>query len=171
MLDVHGCKATSILMPHDGTRLESICKSIHQQLPIHVQIWSYACIQMTMICSLRKPKSGLKINSDGSSGLVLFYLVIELPDVLLDVREQTSKSELLNELPDVFMVIQGQTGSVAPQPHSPSLRALGLTHSSVQAAQTTQGIQFEGTALHAAAGSIWKKSHSNLLTPVIFPYR
>lgn len=86
-----------------------------------------------------------------------WYLVIELPDVLLDVREQASEGELLNELSDVFMVVQGQTGSMAPRPPSPRVRALGLiqgSSGSLQAAQTTQRVQFEGTALHVVAGLI-----------------
>lgn len=85
------------------------------------------------------------------------YLVIELPDVLLDVREQASEGELLNELPDVFMVIQGQAGSMAPLAPKPSFHTFGLirgSSDSVQAAQTTQRVQFEGTALHVVAGAI-----------------
>lgn len=73
------------------------------------------------------------------------------------MREQASEGELLNELPDVFMVIQGQAGSVAPGDPKPSFQAFGLiggSSRSVQAAQTSQRVQFEGTALRAVAGSI-----------------
>lgn len=89
------------------------------------------------------------------------YLVVELPDVLLDVREQASEGELLDELPDVFVVTQGQTGSVALRSPGPRFQASGVTHrASVQAAQSAQRVQFERTALRVAAGSIWKETRS-----------
>lgn len=42
------------------------------------------------------------------------HLVVELSDVLLYVWQQASEGELLDELSDVVVVIQGETGAVAP---------------------------------------------------------
>lgn len=43
------------------------------------------------------------------------HLVIELPDVLLNVRQQASEGELLDKEPDVVVVLQRQKHPVAAQ--------------------------------------------------------
>lgn len=94
-----------------------------------------------------------------------FYLVIELSDVLLNVRQQTSEGELLNELSDVVVVIQGQTCPVAPCSPSNTLRIsctfLQVSVNSaegVEASQAVQIIQLERMAFHTVGESVWKKT-------------
>lgn len=41
------------------------------------------------------------------------HLVIELADVFLDVWQQSSEGELLDELADAVMVIEGQAGTMS----------------------------------------------------------
>lgn len=66
------------------------------------------------------------------------YLVVELSDVLLYVRQQTSEGELLDELSDVVVVIQGQTHSVA---HHAPWWALWVSSTFLEvSADTTQGL-------------------------------
>ena len=43
------------------------------------------------------------------------YLVIELPDVLLYVGEEAPEGKLLQELPDVVMVVQREAVPVGPR--------------------------------------------------------
>lgn len=90
------------------------------------------------------------------------YLVIELSDVLLNVGQQASEGELLNELSDVVVVIQGQTCPMAPC--SPShtlwisctfLQVSVDSAEGVQAPQAAWSIQLERMAFQAVGQSIW----------------
>lgn len=98
--------------------------------------------------------------TDGS-GLEL-HLVVQLADVLLYVRQQASEGELLDELPDVVVVIQRQTGPVAPCcPHQAlwipasflQLRLLGAER--VQAARAARCVQLQRVTFQAGGGSVW----------------
>lgn len=85
------------------------------------------------------------------------YLVVELSDVLLDVRQQAPEGELLDELSDVAVVIKGQTRPVAPC--SPPLRSgfLQLCVSRTEGGQAPRAarcVQLQRVALQAAGCSV-----------------
>lgn len=91
-----------------------------------------------------------------------FYLVVELSDVLLYVWQQPSEGELLNELSDVVMVIQGQTCPVAPCSSCktlwiscPFFQFSFYSTKGVQAPRATCYVQLERMAFQAARHSIW----------------
>lgn len=96
----------------------------------------------------------------GQAGLER-YLVVELSDVLLYVRQQASEGELLDELSDVVVVIQGQTRPVAP---CATRRALWISRTflqvgvngteGVQASWTAHCVQLERMAVQAVGCSI-----------------
>ncbi len=90
------------------------------------------------------------------------YLVIKLSDVFLYVWQQASESELLNELSDMVVVIQGQTGPVAPcSPRhtvwisctSLQIRADGTE--GMQASCAAWSVQLERMAYQSVGHVIW----------------
>lgn len=88
------------------------------------------------------------------------YLVVKLSDVLLYVWQQASEGELLDELSDVIVVIQGQTCPVAP---CSSRQALWISFflvsadstEGVQAPRAACYIQLERMAFQTVGHSVW----------------
>lgn len=97
------------------------------------------------------------------------YLVVELPDVLLYVWQQASEGELLDELSDVVVVIQGQTCPMAPCSPRQALRIprpflqlrVHITEG-VQTPRAARCVQLERMAFRAVGGFVWLETGEKL---------